>query len=198
MERRYIRNSGIENPQNYIGTSYSNFARNYIWNGENKNKGLGIFARQDISIENNGWDAYCLRNFLSVKVNRDFDLIGVWACKPYIEEYYAYQSRHIEKFNDKTVIIGDFNSNKIWDKTRGTKNHMNVVKELESKNLISAYHFIYHEKQGEETQSTFYLYRHLDKGYHIDHCFIKADRIKNYQVLHSQSCSVIQTIFLSC
>ena len=148
---------------------------------------MGIFAKENISIERNGWDSNCLRIFLSVKVNHDFDLLGVWACKPYIREYYAYQCMHIEKFNDKTIIIGDFNSNKIWDKTHSVKNHTQVVKELERKNLTSAYHYIYHEKQGEEKQPTFFLYRHLDKGYHIDHCFIKEDRIKNYQVLHSRS-----------
>ena len=60
-------------------------------------------------------------------------------------------------------------------------------KRIGEKNLISAYHYVYHEKQGEEKQPTFYLYRHLDKGYHIDHCFIKKERIKNYQVLHGQS-----------
>lgn len=176
-----------ENPQCYAGTAYSGFAKNYIWNGENKNKGLGIFAKESISIQRNGWDAYCLRNFLSVKVNHDFDLLGVWACKPYIEEYYIYQCIHMQKYNDQTIIIGDFNSNKIWDKTHSARNHTNVVKELERKNLISAYHYVYHEKQGEEKQPTFYLYRHLDKGYHTDHCFIKKERIKNYQVLHSQS-----------
>lgn len=176
-----------ENPQCYAGTAYSGFAKNYIWNGENKNKGLGIFAKESISIQRNGWDAYCLRNFLSVKVNHDFDLLGVWACKPYIEEYYIYQCIYIKKYNDQTIIIGDFNSNKIWDKTHSARNHTNVVKELEKKNLISAYHYVYHEKQGEEKQPTFYLYRHLDKGYHTDHCFIKKERIKNYQVLHSQS-----------
>ena len=44
-----------------------------------------------------------------------------------------YQYINIKKFNDKTIIIGDFNSNKIWDKTHGTRNHTNVVKELEKK-----------------------------------------------------------------
>ena len=102
-----------EDPQNYVGTAYGDFAKNDIWNGENKNKGLGIFAKEGILIENNRWETYCLRNFLSVKVNHDFDLLGVWACKPYIEEYYIYQCIHIQKYNDQTIIIGDFNSNKV-------------------------------------------------------------------------------------
>lgn len=35
-----------EDPQNYVGTSYGDFAKNDIWNGENKNKGLGILQRK--------------------------------------------------------------------------------------------------------------------------------------------------------
>ena len=53
-----------ENPQCYAGTAYSGFAKNYIWNGENKNKGLGIFFKRKASQSNVMVDVYCLRNFL--------------------------------------------------------------------------------------------------------------------------------------
>lgn len=175
-----------ENPENYTDTEYGEFARNCIWTGNDKNKGLGIFAHKNTKIENNNWNTSGLRSFISVKVNNDFDLIGVWACKPYIEEYYAYQHMHIDKFNDKTILFGDFNSNKIFDKKHGTKNHTNAVKELERRKLISAYHYVYNENQGEEKQPTFYMYRHSDKSFHIDHCFIKKERIKGYRILCSE------------
>ncbi len=172
-----------ENPTNFKNTNYFSFASNYIWIGDNKNKGLGIFAKDNIELKMNNWEPYCLRNFISVNINSSFDLVGVWACDPYIEEYYIYQCIHINKYNNKTIIIGDLNSNKIWDKQHKKRNHTNVVKILEKKGLISAYHYFYNENQGEEKQKTFYLYRHLDKGYHIDHCFIHKERIKNYKVL---------------
>lgn len=172
-----------EDPKSYTGTDYSFFSRNYIWIGENKNKGLGIFAKNNIKIKDNNWESYCLRNFISINVNNSFDLVGVWACDPYIEEYYIYQNININNYNGNTIVIGDFNSNKIWDKKHNKRNHTNVVNELKKINLVSAYHYFFEEEQGEEKQNTFYLYRHLDKGYHIDHCFIKKERIKKYQIL---------------
>lgn len=175
-----------ENPCNFKNTAYSSFANNYLWVGENKNKGLGIFAKRNIDLKRNNWESYCLRNFISANINNEFDLVGVWACEPYIEEYYIYQYIHISKYNEKTIIIGDFNSNKIWDKEHKKRNHTNVVKMLEEKGLISAYHHIYKENQGDEKQKTFYLYRHLDKGYHIDHCFMQKERIKNYKVVEDK------------
>lgn len=173
-----------ENPKKYIESEYSNFAKNYIWVGEKENKGLGIFAGEQVKIDKNNWKTYCLRNFLSVKINDKFDLVGVWACDPYIEEYYLYQCINMENYNNKTIIIGDFNSNSLWDKKHGNRNHTNVVNELKNINLVSAYHYFYKEKQGYESQKTFYLYRHQDKGYHIDYCFIDKKRLKKFEILN--------------
>jgi endonuclease/exonuclease/phosphatase family metal-dependent hydrolase len=39
------------------------------------------------------------------------------------------------------------------------------------------------EKHGEETQKTFYLYRHKDKCYHIDYCFLNPKHLKNFEIL---------------
>lgn len=178
-----------ENPEFYNDTEYKDFAINYIWQGENKNKGLGIFAKENISLNKNNWNSYCLKNFISVNINNNFDLLGVWACKPYIEEYYIYQNINIGNYNNKTIIMGDFNSNKIWDNKHNKRDHTNVVNELKEKNLISAYHYIFNEEQGNEKQNTFYLYRHLDNGYHIDHCFISKERIKEYKILFDEKWS---------
>lgn len=178
-----------ENPVECNDDGYRQFASNHLWIGERKNKGLGIFWRESIHIELNDWPAYCLRNFLSVKVNHQFNLLAVWACKPYIEEYYIYQCINFENIkNYDIVIIGDFNSNKIWDKETGTRNHSKVVNELESVGIKSVYHATTHELQGEEKKNTFYLFRHLDKGYHIDYCFSNMankefDVIDNYDWL---------------
>lgn len=174
-----------ENPAECSSTTYKKFADNYLWIGENKNKGLGVFARKGILLEENSWPKYCLRNFLSIRVNSVFDLIAVWACKPYIEEYYIYQNINIPYYNNDTVIIGDFNSNAIWDKKHYTRTHSAIVQQLNEIGLCSAYHYINGEDQGKESTPTFYLYRHAEKGYHIDHCFISANNIQNYRILHS-------------
>lgn len=58
-----------------------------------------------------------------------------------------------------------------------------MVRELEKQGLLSAYHFLSGEEQGKETKNTFYLYRHKDKGYHIDYCFINPHHLKNFEIL---------------
>lgn len=174
-----------ENPAQSNSLEYKNFAQNYLWTGENKNKGLGVFARKGIQLKENNWSKYCLRNFLSINVNNCFDLVAVWACKPYIEEYYIYQSINISNYNENTIIIGDFNSNAIWDAKRDVRTHSAIVKQLNDIGLCSAYHHISDESQGRESTQTFYLYRHTNKGYHIDHCFTQENNIKSYGVLHN-------------
>lgn len=174
-----------ENPVDYPSHPYSTFATNYLWTGERNSKGLGVFAKPHIELQPNDWEKYCLRNFLSVKVNSSFDLVAVWACKPYIEEYYIYQSINIANYTDRTVIMGDFNSNAIWDKKHDARTHTAVVQQLHSIGLCSAYHHTHNELQGSENKHTFYLYRHPDKGYHIDHCFTNANNIAEYQVFDS-------------
>ena len=169
-----------ENPKKYT------FLNNNFWKGHSNNKGLGIFAKDNIKLSLNNWTEYCLREFMSVNVNDSFNLLGVWACEPYIAEYYLYQCINIEKYDKNMIIIGDFNSNKRWDKTNKGRNHSKVEEELNNIGLISAYHYVYNEKQAEETQNTFYLQRNINKGFHIDHCFVDLNRIKNYTVLDDE------------
>lgn len=172
-----------EEPEKY---GYAEFADNYLWVGEKPAKGVGLFANKGVSIKNNNWPNYHMRNFLSVNINGDFDLLCVWACKPYIEEYCIYQAVHREKYSADMVIIGDFNSNKIWDKEHGSRSHSVVVEELKDIGLVSAYHYVTGEEQGCESKNTFYLYRHKDKGYHIDYCFANPENIKKFQILSGE------------
>lgn len=171
-----------ENPAESTSIAYKAFAQNYLWTAEHQNKGLGVFAKEGICLTENNWPKYCLRNFLSIRVNNIFDLVAVWACKPYIEEYYIYQSINISNYNENTIIIGDFNSKTVWDKKHYTRTHSAIVQQLDKIGLCSAYHHQTNEAQGNETTPTFYLYRHPDKGYHIDHCFISSKNIRNYHI----------------
>lgn len=171
-----------ENPAIVQDDSYHKFVQNYIWTGKNPHKGLGIFAKESVKLIDNCWETYGLRHFLSVKVNDKFNLLGVWACKPYIEEYCVYQNIHLPLYDSEMVIIGDFNSNANWDKKHGSRSHTVVVDGLKQVGLVSAYHKIYGELQGGETRKTFFSYRHPDKGYHIDYGFAAEQRIKDYQV----------------
>lgn len=173
-----------EDPGEY-GAEYGDFARNYIWTGHNKNKSLGIFAKPGIKIEKQDWAmSDFLRHFLVVKVNDDFDLVGVWTKDGYIPTYAILQELNLEHYNDSLVLAGDFNSSQKFDKIYGGphSNHSAVINKLAGFGLESVYHNYYHEAQGEESRATFYQFKKTDDGhkYHIDYIFCNRRRVKDF------------------
>lgn len=169
-----------ENPDRYL-KEFSAFPYKHYWFGKNHNKGLCVFVRKNFDVKINILnDKY--NYFLSALVN-NYTIIGVWANTPYIEEYYEYQKENINQYTDKTILIGDFNSNAKWDKLHRNKNHTVVTKELNEHGFVSAYHHISSEKQGSETTNTFYLHRNVAKGHHIDYCFLKPNILEAFEIL---------------
>ncbi len=155
----------------------------YSWSGDKRgNKGLLLFSPHKEMIQSNDWEGVKHGIYQSFKIDGKFDLIAVWAKKPYIEGYYDYQQMNIDRYNTQTVVVGDFNSNSIWDGLHGTKNHTEVVRQLKMVGLESAYHIVNHEPQGKETNHTFYFHRNPSNGYHIDYCFIDPERLKSFLI----------------
>ncbi len=156
-----------------------------VWFGKNKNKGLGIFSYSNFRfsvLDNHNQD---LQMIIPIAVSGgqfDFNLFAIWANNPtdpdgqYVEQVWKAVNHYESLLTDtKTILIGDFNSNTIWDRKRRLSNHSNVVKLLESKGIFSTYHLYHKQTQGKEEHPTLYLYRHQDKPYHIDYCFVSAD-----------------------
>ncbi|RJG12603.1 endonuclease/exonuclease/phosphatase family protein [Pseudomonas cavernicola] len=166
-----------ENPEHTKG-EYRNWAGSYLWYGDNKNKGIGIFAKNGVEIQRLDWKDNSLQLFLPVRVNNQFNMIGVWtkqANSPtfrYIGQLWKYLELHKEKMAaGSTVLCGDLNSNKIWDVWDRWWNHSDVVRELDAVNMQSLYHLATGEEQGSESAPTLYLQRNLKKAYHIDFAF---------------------------
>jgi len=156
-----------------------------LWFGENTNKGLGVFSYSKYRFrlhDNHNTD---LKTILPVSVSNGkyrFNLFAIWANNTNDPDgtYITQVWKAIHYYNDKlkgkkTVLIGDFNSNTIWDKPRREGNHTTVVEKLKAKNIHSAYHKYYNMTQGKELHPTLYMYRHENKPYHIDYCFASAD-----------------------
>lgn len=169
-----------EDPAESSNKVYQKWANNYLWIGDTKNKGIGIFAKEEIQIEPLDWSAiyngHRVKHFLPCLVNKKFTLLAVWTHKNnspnfgYIGQFWKYLQLHKQKLMD-SIIVGDFNSNKIWDEWDRWWNHSDVVRELEEIGIKSLYHKFYSEEQGKESMPTFYLHRHTKKPYHIDYCF---------------------------
>lgn len=178
---------------------YRDWAGNYLWRGNNKNKGLGIFSRKNhkitildwqgeyrIKLSESGrqlkWSSDQLECFLPCKIDDEYTILGVWtkqAKSPnfqYIGQFWLYLQIHKEKLtNGNTFICGDFNSNVIWDECDRVWNHSDVVDELSEKGIHSVYHSKKNEEQGKESEPTFYLHRNSSKPYHIDYIFASKD-----------------------
>jgi len=156
-----------------------------VWFGQNRNKGLGIFSYSDYKIRVLGSHNEKFQMVIPVAVKNKqsrFNLFAIWANNPrdpdgqYVTQVWKaikYYDRIIRKRG--TMLIGDFNSNTIWDKPHREGKHSAVVNWLEEKGICSVYHRHFNQAQGSEKHPTLYMYRHKEKSYHIDYCFASGD-----------------------
>lgn len=153
-----------------------------IWFGSNHKKGVGIFSYSNFRFALSSAYNPNFKFVIPLLVTggkMDFMLYAVWANNPddqdgrYVEQTWKaikYYEHLLSEGN--SIIAGDFNSNTIWDKKRKEATHSNLVKKLEGIGIYSAYHLYHKQIQGKEAHPTLFMYRHIDKPYHIDYCFV--------------------------
>ena len=156
-----------------------------LWFGKNQSKGLAIFSYSNFRfkvLDNHNQDLQMIIPIAVTDGQFGFNLFAIWANNPtdrdgqYIEQVWKAVHHYNNLLTDtKTILVGDFNSNTIWDRKHRQRNHSNVVKFLEDKGIFSTYHLHHKQTQGTEEHPTLYMYRHKDKPYHIDYCFASKD-----------------------
>lgn len=176
---------------------YEKWAGDYLWVGESKSRGIGVFAKNGNSITQikwNGifeisclksssasltWETKSLRLFLPFSINNSVQALGVWTkgseseAFGYMGQFWKYLQIHRNDLSkENQIILGDFNSNKVWDKADRWWSHTDVVNELEDIGIKSLYHHKFKENQGSESNPTFFLHRKETKPYHIDYAFV--------------------------
>lgn len=174
-----------ENPETCKDSEYRDFVKNGFWTGGIPFKGLMVFSpNPEVKLELLNWHTQDYRYFLPVRVNDNFTLVGSWACDPYVQEFYDFIHTVIQKLKADVIIIGDLNSNVVFDKDnqRSGKTHSKVVEELRELGIEDIYHHKTGDIQGQEKIPTFYLYRHLDKPFHIDHCFSNPNNVEKLTI----------------
>ena len=87
-----------ENPAISKSQDYKEFASNYFWVGENQQKRLGVFARDDIKIELMDLDDNGLRYFIPIRVNDEFNLLCVWTNPNVQNQAIQYPNEIIEYY----------------------------------------------------------------------------------------------------
>jgi len=174
-----------ENPEKLKFKSNTPAPTDILWFGNNPNKGLGIFSYSDFSFKvyknYNPKIQYVIPLIVS-NGRCKFTLFAIWANNPsdpdgqYVEQIWKalhYYKRLLK--SKRTILLGDFNSNSIWDKKYRIGNHSDVVDHLKQLGITSAYHLHYRKAQGSEKHFTLFMYRHKNKPYHVDYCFTSAD-----------------------
>lgn len=161
---------------------------NFLWTGINKNKGLLVFSKKNILINKLKMNIKTEKYFLPVKINNSFNILACWLHKDsedlyydYIGQFYKFLLNNIEYLNQLSILIGDFNSNIIFD-YRKEFAHAFCSKILKDFNLYSAYHILNNIQEGKEKDFTFYLYRKIEKAYYIDYCFLNKSILNNFKI----------------
>lgn len=142
-------------------------------------KGLAVFAT-------NGWrlavdNAYDERfayvvPLIASRENHAVTIIAVWGMPSpgrgdYPERLHEAVSHYADLLREPVVMVGDFNSNTVFDAAHRSGSHSELVARLAASGVVSLYHERTGEPQGGESQPTFFMNRNRAKPYHLDFCF---------------------------
>lgn len=177
-----------EDPAQSKDSDYVNWSTgyNFFWEGENKHKGIAIFCKKEHDLKRLRWWSHGYQLFLPCLLNQSTIVLGVWTkqvgppTQNYVVQLWNYLGKHLPKLaNRDAVILGDFNSNSIWDDRHRIGSHGQVVAKLNKRGFCSCYHQTMQEAHGEEAVPTFYLYKNIEKPYHLDYIFLSRRLAEN-------------------
>mgnify|MGYP000618490479 CR=1 FL=1 len=166
----------------------------WVWVGENENKGLGVFARNGITLELADDETNQSRYVVPVNVDGAADVLAVWAMndegnpeRRYIGQVYTALQQYRNFVKSDTVVAGDFNWNVVWDdspKSPLCGNFSDTVEILRQHGLQSVYHAETDSEFGDEGQPTFFMHKKQERPYHTDYVFASDARTASISDFH--------------
>jgi endonuclease/exonuclease/phosphatase family metal-dependent hydrolase len=166
-----------EDPARSGDAAYRDWAgQSYRWCGATKDKGLGLFARgPGAAALPLNWPGPA-QYLLAAEIG-GVPICAVWAHRgavgrPYIGQLHlALQSPPDWLNHPQAVLLGDFNTNAIWDRPRRAWGHGPTLAQLTARGMASAYHQHRGVAHGAEAHPSFFLHRSRDKPYHLDYLY---------------------------
>jgi exonuclease III len=164
----------------------------FLWFGENKNKGIGIFTLSDkFHLQLHPLYNKDFRFIVPLIVTgmEDFILFAVWTqntpkkSESYIGQLYLALKYYESLLKAPCIIAGDWNSNKLFDYMKRIGTHSDVVEYLQDANIYSAYHQYYEEKHGQESWPTYYFRKEVGRPFHLDFVFASECILKRLRSL---------------
>lgn len=151
----------------------------HLWFGANPRKGVSVQAFGDYRLTPVPIRETTPPCFIPVEVTgpESFLLIAVWTQKepyPYVEGLTRAVTMYADMIRTRpTVLIGDFNSNAIWDAEHpAAHNHSALVASLDELGCVSAYHEHFREMHGSETRPSYFHWWKEEHPFHIDYAFL--------------------------
>jgi endonuclease/exonuclease/phosphatase family metal-dependent hydrolase len=147
------------------------------WTGANPNKGLGVIGFADARYKMTESADPNLPWHLPVSVD-GLNLVALWAHQlnrelRYVRVTHEIVDRHAKFLaGGKALLIGDFNSNTVWDRAHPGRNHSMLVEKLAGLALSSVYHRDEAMDHGAEVTKTYFHAKNMRFGHHIDYAFL--------------------------
>jgi hypothetical protein len=151
-----------------------------LWFGDNPKQGVTLLARVPFRLRRLPVLEDVPKFVVPIQVLGpiDFTLFAVWSKTDQPYRYIRGVVRAVEMYREvftssACVLMGDLNSNVIWDHTHPAElNHSALVTLMGSLGLVSAYHGFHKEEQGRETRPALYYRWNESTAFHIDYCFL--------------------------
>ncbi|MCB5292110.1 hypothetical protein BJQ90_01543 [Arthrobacter sp. SO3] len=147
------------------------------WTGSNPNKGLGVLGIASARYKVTEFADPNLPWHLPFSVD-GLNIVALWAHQlnrelRYVRVTHQIVDRHSGFLSGETALLmGDFNSNSVWDKHHPGRNHSMLVEKLGGLGLSSVYHRTGVTGEGAEPTKTYFHTRNQRFGHHIDYAFL--------------------------